>query len=100
MAVYQLNKHGSNSSSLDFALRKFTKFSVFLALEYTPITGLTEIANKKEEEDKGVVLKFCSCMHFPSFLSHPLRFWLGLLFTALKLQKLAIFMRRKTYSKF
>ena len=46
-AIFQLNKHISISSSLGFALRKFTDFFsfFFLALKYTPITGLlfTEI---------------------------------------------------------
>ena len=38
---------------MGFAVRKFTKFSVFLALKYTPITGLTDITEFRKKNKKG-----------------------------------------------
>ena len=74
---------------LDFALRKFTKFSVFLALKYTPITGLTEITElNRKKERKGQVRAFSDF-----FVTTEVR--AGLLFTSLKLQKPAKFERRE-----
>ena len=79
MATFWLDKHGSLSSSLGFALGKFTKFFIFLALKYIPIMGLTDITKfekKKQREEKGILLKFCSRL-CQSFLSRELRFGLG-----------------------
>ena len=53
MAIFQLIKHISIASGLGFAVRKFTKFSVFLALKYTPITGLTDITEFRKKNKKG-----------------------------------------------
>ena len=52
MAIFQFNKYISTSSSLGFALGKFTKFSVFLALKYTFIMGLTDITKLKKKKKK------------------------------------------------
>ena len=67
----------------------FAKFLVLWALKYTLIMGLTDIDWQKKRP-KPVPLKFCSCTLCESMLSEVL---LGLLFNALKRQKVANFPR-------
>ena len=81
----------SSINILLFALRKLTKFSIFLALKHIPIMGLTDItAFKQKQTKKGALLKFCSCRLPPSFLSCQLMFRL---FNVSKWWKLAKFLR-------
>ena len=55
MAIFWFNKYISISSGLGSALWKFTKFPVFLALKYTSMIGLTDIAKLKKKK-KGTNL--------------------------------------------
>ena len=49
-AVFRLSTHISISSGLGFALGKFSKFPVFLALKYTSITGHTDVTELKKKK--------------------------------------------------
>ena len=95
-SIVRFNECISISSGFSSALGKFTPFLIFLilflALKYTAIMGVTDISDLKREPDahKPVPLKVCNCMLCRSLLSEGL---IRLLFSVLKLQKVAHFPR-------